>query len=169
MSNELSWKRQPKLFDNAIYQVLGRPVMLEVKGDDYIDDDMAEYEVRVMWEDWDYADDIMLNHDESDSEIVRQLRPIVQRFLDRHSIDPETIEVSMGGMRANVFWAGGSTYLYTIAISDLEGNEVEDFYHDFVNYMPYSETEEYVRNVLAEYLSVHKSFKDKVKCIRYKM
>lgn len=75
----------------------------------------------------------------------------------------------MGGMKANVFWAGGSTYLYTIAISDSEGNEVEDFYHDFVNYMPYSETEEYVRNVLAEYISVHKSFKDKVKYIRYKM
>ena len=168
MSNELSWRRQPKLFDNAVYQILGRPVMLEVKGDDYIDDDMAVYDVRVMWDDWSYADDIMLNHDESDSEIVRQLYPIVQRFLDRHRIDPETIEVSMGGMKANVFWVdNGSENLYSIVISDAEGEDVEDFYHEFVNDMPYSETEAYVRNELADYLSVHKSFNDRVKSIRY--
>lgn len=168
MSNEPSWRRQPKLFDNAVYQILGRPVMLEVKGDDYIDDDMAVYDVRVMWEDWIYADDIMLNHDESDSEIVWQLKPIVQRFLDRYRIDPETIEVSMGGMRAKVFWVDdGSENLYSIVISDAEGEDVEDFYHDFINDMPYSETEDYVRNELADYLSVHKSFNDRVKSIRY--
>lgn len=170
MSDELSWRRQPKLFDNAVYQILGRPVMLEVKGDDYIDDDVAEYVVRVMWDDWSYADDIMLNHGESDSEIVRQLYPIVQRFVDRNRINPESIEVSMGGMRAKVFWIDGvSDNLYSIEISDANGEVVEDFYDEFVNDMTYSETEDYVRNELANYLSVHKSFNDRIKSVRYKM
>lgn len=169
----MTWRRRNlPPFDNAMFQILGRNVRLEIRGDDFFDEDMAEYDIRVMWEDWEYADEIMLNHDESDSEIVRQLKPIVQRFLDRYRIDDlETIEVSMSGMRANVYWVndGCSRDLYSIVISDEEGNEVEDFYHDFINNMPYSETEEYVRNVLAEYISVNKSFKDRVKSIRYKM
>lgn len=158
-SDGMSWRRSRRLFDNAVYRILDKDVKLEIYD---MDDEVSFYDVFVDYDGWMFADRIGLFHNESDSEITRQLHPIVRRFRDEHRTQiPEGYEIRVDDHIASLHWLSGDSGVYLISLQDPDGDEYDDFMDEVNDFMSMSEITDYVNDSVRRYLSYKSTKKSK--------